>query len=175
MEEWPKSWESLASPSFVTGEMMGSNARLVFGSSEYSCLMVSISSEKLQKRSCPETEAEQDWTDFTGVANTWRSKWRIGENWLQTRKRSPIQPWNLRPWQSTQMECFPTPYPFSSSEIYSINHSPLCLAFQISQLSSFSSVVLSLSPFPLQQLPAGLLTAVFPILIQLSSQQLFPF
>lgn len=84
--------------------------------------------------------AEQDWIDFIGLVNIRRSKWRIGENWLQTQKRSPIQPWHLRPWQSTQMECFPTPYPFSSSAIYSINHSPLCPAFQISQLLLLFSI-----------------------------------
>lgn len=83
------------------------------------------------------------------MLNIWRSRWRIWENWLKTQKRPPIQHWNFRGWQSTQMEFFPTLHPSSSSEIYTID-SPLYLAFQISPCSAASLLffLASLTIFP---------------------------
>lgn len=85
---------------------MGSDACMAFGSSECSCLIVSISSVKSEKRSFPVTDEEQ--YCFIGMVNIWKSKWKIWENLLKIQKRPPIHYWNLRPWQSTiQREFFP--------------------------------------------------------------------
>lgn len=77
---------------------MGSDAYMAFGSSEGSCLMVSISSVKSEKRSFLWLR-KNSIECFIGMVNIWRSKWRIWENLLKT-ERPSTHYWNLRPWQS---------------------------------------------------------------------------
>lgn len=93
MEGWPKSGKSPVTPSLDRKDdgferMLGIWKFRVFLPDGLYFFW------KLEKRSRPETEEEQDWIDFIKVVNIWRSKWRTGENWLQTWKRSLIQPWN---------------------------------------------------------------------------------